>query len=53
MSKVKQRYRCGTAQYNATTITVVLLLVTPQNHGMADTRVATLEVARTRERSLG
>ena len=53
VSERNKRYCCGTAQYGTSTTTVVLLHVTPQNHGMADTRVATLEVARARECSLG
>jgi hypothetical protein len=41
------------APHNTTATILVLLHVTPQNHGMADTRVAILEVAWARERSLG
>jgi hypothetical protein len=54
VKKRNKRHRCGTAQHDTTTATILVLLhVTPQNHGMADTRVAILEVAWTRERSLG
>jgi hypothetical protein len=56
VKKEHKRYHCdcGTAQHNATTATILVLLhFTPQNHGMADTRVAILKVAWARERSLG
>lgn len=56
VNKENKRYHrdCGTAQHNATTATILVLLhFTPQNHGMADTRVAILKVAWARERSLG